>query len=110
THLPRPLYVAALRHADASVGNSSSGIIEAASFGTPVVNVGNRQRSRERNINTIDCSGEREAIARGLANALAHGRYPAANRYGDGHSGARITNLLATVPISGDILDKVNTY
>ena len=110
THLPRPLYVAALRHADALVGNSSSGIIEAASFGTPVVNVGNRQRSRERNINTIDCSGEREAIARALTNALAHGRYPAANRYGDGHSGARITNLLATVPISGDILDKVNTY
>jgi GDP/UDP-N,N'-diacetylbacillosamine 2-epimerase (hydrolysing) len=110
THLPRPHYVAALRHADALVGNSSSGIIEAASFGTPVVNVGNRQRARERNHNTIDCAGDRGAIGAALAQSLAQGRYPASNVYGDGKSGARITQLLATLPIDADLLDKVNTY
>jgi GDP/UDP-N,N'-diacetylbacillosamine 2-epimerase (hydrolysing) len=110
THLPRPQYVAALRHAEALVGNSSSGIIEAASFGTPVVNVGNRQRARERNHNTIDCSSERAAIADALAQSLAFGRYPAANLYGDGKSGARITQLLASLPIDSELLDKVNTY
>jgi GDP/UDP-N,N'-diacetylbacillosamine 2-epimerase (hydrolysing) len=110
THLPRPQYVAALRHADALVGNSSSGIIEAASFGTPVVNVGNRQRSRERNRNTIDCESEPGAITAAIAQSLAHGRFPASNVYGDGKSGARITLLLATLPIEADLLDKVNTY
>ncbi len=110
THLPRPLYVAALRHAEALIGNSSSGIIEAASFGTPVVNIGNRQRARERNRNTIDCAGERAAIAAAIAQSLAHGRYPAANVYGDGRAGARITDLLASCAISADLLDKVNTY
>lgn len=110
THLPRPRYLAALRHAQALVGNSSSGIIEAASFGTPVVNIGNRQRARERNDNTIDCTCEAPAIAAAIGQALAHGRYPPANRYGDGHSGARITHLLATLPISADLLDKVNSY
>ena len=110
THLPRPLYVAALRHAEALVGNSSSGIIEAASFGTPVVNIGNRQRARERNHNTLDCAAERPAIAAAIAEALAHGRYAPANRYGDGRSGARITHLLATLPIDAGLLDKVNTY
>jgi GDP/UDP-N,N'-diacetylbacillosamine 2-epimerase (hydrolysing) len=110
THLPRPHYVAALRHADALVGNSSSGIIEAASFGTPVVNVGNRQRARERNHNTIDCAGDRGAIGAALAQSLDQGRYPASNVYGDGKSGARITQLLATLPIDADLLDKVNTY
>jgi GDP/UDP-N,N'-diacetylbacillosamine 2-epimerase (hydrolysing) len=110
THLPRPLYVAALNHAEALVGNSSSGIIEAASFGTPVVNVGNRQRARERNLNTIDCTGDRPAIATAIAQALAHGPYPPANRYGEGHAGKRITHLLATLPVSADLLDKVNTY
>ena len=110
THLPRPLYVAALRHAEALVGNSSSGIIEAASFGTPVVNIGNRQRARERNHNTIDCAAERPAIAGAIAQVLAHGRYSPANRYGDGHSGARITHLLATLPVTAGLLDKVNTY
>jgi GDP/UDP-N,N'-diacetylbacillosamine 2-epimerase (hydrolysing) len=110
THLPRPQYIATLRHAEALVGNSSSGIIEAASFGTPVVNVGNRQRSRERNRNTVDCASDRAAIAAALAQSLAHGRYPASNVYGDGKSGARITQLLATLPIEPDLLDKVNTY
>jgi GDP/UDP-N,N'-diacetylbacillosamine 2-epimerase (hydrolysing) len=110
THLARPSYVSALRHADALVGNSSSGIIEAASFGTPVVNIGNRQRARERNRNTIDCAADRAAVAGAIAASLAQGRYPPANVYGDGQSGARITHLLATLPIGADLLDKVNTY
>ena len=110
THLPRPLYIAALRHALALVGNSSSGIIEAASFGTPVVNIGSRQRARERNDNTLDCPAERRAIAAAITQSLAHGRYRPGNRYGDGRSGARITRLLATTPISAGLLDKVNTY
>lgn len=110
THLSRPTFVAALRHAEALVGNSSAGIIEAASFGTPVVNIGNRQRARERNGNTIDCPGDRQSIASAVTRALAHGRYPAANVYGDGHAGARITQLLATLSMSADLLDKVNSY
>lgn len=110
THLPRPQYIAALRHALALVGNSSSGIIEAATFGTPVVNIGSRQQARERNENTIDCPSERDAIAAAIRRSLAQGRYPARNRYGDGRSGARITQLLATTPIAADLLDKVNTY
>ena len=110
THLPRPNFVAALRHAEALVGNSSAGIIEAASFGTPVVNIGNRQRARERNRNTIDCPGDRRSIAAAVTRALAHGRYPAGNVYGDGQAGARITHLLATLPMAADLLDKVNSY
>jgi GDP/UDP-N,N'-diacetylbacillosamine 2-epimerase (hydrolysing) len=110
THLPRPRYIAALRHAELLVGNSSSGIIEAASFGTPVVNIGNRQRARERNLNTIDCAAEQAAIRDAIDRSLSHGRYAPANVYGDGSAGARITELLATLPIAPDLLDKVNTY
>jgi GDP/UDP-N,N'-diacetylbacillosamine 2-epimerase (hydrolysing) len=110
THLPRPRYIAALRHAELLVGNSSSGIIEAASFGTPVVNIGNRQRARERNRNTIDCAAEHAAIRDAIKRSLANGRYAPANVYGDGSAGARITELLATLPIASDLLDKINTY
>ncbi|MGZ5270029.1 MAG: UDP-N-acetylglucosamine 2-epimerase, partial [Ramlibacter sp.] len=70
THLPRPLFLAALQRADALVGNSSAGIIESAALGTPVVNIGNRQRARERNANPIDCAAARGAIADALARAL----------------------------------------
>jgi GDP/UDP-N,N'-diacetylbacillosamine 2-epimerase (hydrolysing) len=109
-HLPRDDYLAALRHADLLIGNSSSGIIEAASLGTPVVNIGNRQRARERNVNTLDCPVESEPIRIAIGQALSRGRFVPANRYGDGHAAERIVELLATQPIRDDLLDKINTY
>lgn len=110
THLPRRHFVAATRQALALVGNSSAGIIEAASLGTPVVNIGNRQRARERNANTLDCAADFASIASALRRALDHGPWLPTNRYGDGNAGARITELLASLPIAHDLLDKVNTY
>ena len=109
-HLPRAHYLAALRHADVLVGNSSSGIIEAASFGTPVVNVGSRQNARQRNANTLDCEPRQTAIETALQAQLAHGPYSPANVYGEGGAGERIVNLLATHPFAPDMLNKVNTY
>ncbi len=109
-HLPRRQYLAALRHADLLAGNSSSGIIEAASFGTPVVNVGSRQRARQRNANTRDCEPLQPAIEAAIAAQLAHGPYAPANVYGDGRAGERIVGLLADHPFDADLMDKVNTY
>lgn len=110
THLERPAYLAALRHAEVLIGNSSSGIIEAASLGTPVVNMGNRQRSRERNTNTLDCEVTPSAIHAAVREALSWGRLTPANRYGDGEAAQKIVALLATTTISPDLMDKVNTY
>ena len=64
-------YFSLLRMARAMVGNSSSGIVEAASFKLPVVNVGNRQQGRTcaRNVIQTDCNAE--AIAAGMALALS---------------------------------------
>ncbi len=109
-HVPRPLFVAAMRHADVLVGNSSAGIIEAASFGTPVVNVGDRQRLRERNSNVMDCPADADSIAAALRGALGHGRWPCDNLWGDGHAGERIAQLLASLPLSPALLEKVNSY
>lgn len=110
THLPRPDYLAALRHAAVLVGNSSSGIIEAASLGTPVVNVGSRQNLRERNANTADVPPQADAIEAAVRQAIAHGPWPPHNVYGDGRSAARVAHLLATLPLSADLLHKVNRY
>ena len=110
THLPRPQYLAALRHAAALLGNSSSGIIEAAGFGTPVVNVGSRQHLRQRNPGTVDVSPRAEDIAGALRAALQAGRGAAHNVYGDGNAAARIVQLLATLPLSPALLAKTNRY
>lgn len=110
THLPRAAFATALRHCEVLVGNSSAGIIEAASFGTPVVNVGDRQRLRVHGPNVLDAPAQAEAIERALRAQLDHGRWPCDNAWGDGRAGERIASLLATLPLGGGVLEKVNSY
>ncbi len=63
-------YLSALKQVDVVVGNSSSGILEAPSLGTPTVNIGDRQKGRIKAASVLDCEPETEAIASTLANAL----------------------------------------
>ena len=69
-----------MAHAACMIGNSSAGIREAASFGTPVVNIGNRQEDRERNKNTIDIDSNCENIET-LVKKLMNKRFPRENIY-----------------------------
>ena len=109
-HLDRALFARAMRHAAVMVGNSSAGIIEAASFGTPVVNVGDRQRLRERNANVVDVPPEASALSTALDQALRHGRFEAINCYGDGQAGPRIVDRLVQLPLDASFLEKANAY
>jgi len=108
-HLPREEYLSWLGAADLMVGNSSSGIIEAASLGTAVVNVGDRQNCRERSKNVVDVSPHRAAIVTGIERAEKM-RGPYNNVYGDGHSGVRIVELLASLELDKTLLMKSNAY
>ena len=110
THLPRADYLEALAVVDVLVGNSSSGIIEAASFGLPVIDVGSRQQAREHSANVQHVEVEVGAIASALRAALAAGRRPVHNVYGDGRAAGRITEILATAPLPPQLLAKLNCY
>jgi GDP/UDP-N,N'-diacetylbacillosamine 2-epimerase (hydrolysing) len=110
THLERQEFLSWLRHAQVLVGNSSSGIIEAATFGLPVINVGDRQNNRERNQNVIDVPVQGPAVLAALQHALARPRFPAENIYGQGLAGPRIVELLRTLPLDQSILMKTNAY
>jgi UDP-hydrolysing UDP-N-acetyl-D-glucosamine 2-epimerase len=103
-------YFSLMSGAAAMLGNSSSGIIEAASFGLPVVNVGSRQRGRTRGRNVIDVAHERGAIGEGLRRALdpafRAGLAGMANPYGDGHAAGRIVERLRTVPLGAFLTTK----
>ncbi|WP_083659465.1 UDP-N-acetylglucosamine 2-epimerase [Pseudomonas sp. PA1(2017)] len=109
-HLRREDFCRWLAAADVMLGNSSSGIIEAASFHTPVVNVGDRQRGRERSDNVVDVEVDAPAIRDALNHTLASGRVTVKNVYGDGDAGKRITELLGRLPLSRDLLLKCNVY
>ena len=98
------------KYAAAMVGNSSSGIIEAASFRLPVVNVGSRQAGRIRASNVIDVGGSREEIARGIQKALSpefrEKLRNLRNPYGDGGAAAKILAVLKNVKLGPDLLMK----
>lgn len=109
-HLPRAQFVAAMRHCAVMAGNSSSGIIEAASFGAPVVNIGTRQHMREHGPNVVDVPVEAKAILAALRSQLSQGRRAWDNPWGDGHAGERIAQLLARLPLDAAVLEKTNSY
>lgn len=109
-HLPRPEFVSWMASCNVMAGNSSSGIIEAANFGTPVLNVGVRQNLRERNINVTDIMATGVDLGDSLGEVLRRGRFPSQNVYGDGHAGQQIVSLLATLDISSSVLLKENAY
>ncbi|MCW8129548.1 MAG: UDP-N-acetylglucosamine 2-epimerase (hydrolyzing) [Planctomycetota bacterium] len=87
-------YFSLMARAAAMVGNSSSGLLEAPSFGLPVVNVGDRQKGRLRIGEVFDVEADAEQIAAALAGALSrHAEYPReprATSLGDGHAAERI--------------------
>ena len=81
------------------VGNSSVGIRECAYLGVPAVNIGTRQSGRERGQNVLDVEHRADAIAEAIRSHLDNGQFPSDPIYGDGKSGQRIADLLATAPL-----------
>ena len=109
-HMDRTLFSTAMKHCAVMVGNSSAGIIEAASFATPVVNVGDRQRLRERSANVTDVTNEMGAVHLAITHALSADKVPCDNKHGDGRTGPRIVSLLTTLSLDRLVLDKSNSY
>ena len=106
TSLGQARYLGLLAAADVIVGNSSSGYYEAPSFGTPTVDVGNRQQGRLRGPSIFQCDGQAEAIGAAIGRAMAFDRRQAVNPYGDGRSAERIVALLKQAPPRPELLRK----
>ncbi len=103
-------YWSLLRQVDIMLGNSSSGIMETASFALPTVNIGLRQKGRERARNLLDA----EPNATSILARIAEARSPAfraslagmVNPYGDGYTAERIIEVLTTCPLGPELLIK----
>lgn len=106
-------FLAALKHLDLMIGNSSSGVIESGSFGIPVVNIGDRQRGRERGANVIDCGYGQAEIAAAIEKARSTEFKALArtvkNPYAgedNGTSSVKMKEILKTYPLTDDLLRK----
>jgi UDP-hydrolysing UDP-N-acetyl-D-glucosamine 2-epimerase len=96
--IPHREFLSWHRVASVLVGNSSSGIIEAASAHLPVVNIGDRQKGRLRSGNVIDVPYDRDAIRGAIAEATSisfKDRIAGIrNAYGDGHAAEKIVKIM----------------
>ncbi len=106
-------YYSCLKHAHLMIGNSSSGLIEAPSFGLPVVNIGERQRKRLRAENVIDVDNNQRAIKRGIDKALSSAFKAKANLarnpydcFRDGRSSGRVVRVLKQIKINDALIKK----
>jgi UDP-hydrolysing UDP-N-acetyl-D-glucosamine 2-epimerase len=100
-------YARLLNSASCIVGNSSSGLREGAFLGTPCVNIGSRQRNRERAENVLDVPHVSTEIEAAVNRQLRHGRYASSVMFGDGGAGKRMAEVLATASLS---VEKVLNY
>jgi UDP-N-acetylglucosamine 2-epimerase len=95
-NLPIDVYVRLMKRTACIVGNSSSGLRDGAFIGTPCVNLGSRQTTRERGANVIEVPAEKVEILKALNQQIANGHYKMDTIYGDGTAGKRIADILAT--------------
>jgi len=109
-NLGRLRYHSLQRYVSAMVGNSSSGIIEAASFCLPVVNIGDRQEGRLRTPNILDVPEEstaiEEAIRRALSEEFRRSIAGMKSPYGEGDASRQILQVLKTVSLDSELLKK----
>lgn len=107
--LGRILYLSMLQFVDVVAGNSSSGIIEAPSFGIPTINIGNRQKGRVKGDTVIDVKGGNVPIKRAFDTVFSRKKkYRSSNNpYGDGNTAKKI---VAVVKKTANIYSKKSFF
>ena len=106
-------YLSALKYSTMVIGNSSSGLLEAPSFGIPTVNIGDRQKGRLQSKSVINCESNRVSIRLAIECALDHKFIELSrtviNPYGDGETSEKITNIISAY-IEEEKIDLKKTF
>lgn len=101
-------YLSTLKYSTLVIGNSSSGLLEAPSFGIPTVNIGDRQKGRLQSSSVINCATDADAIDEAITRAISK-KFKAiaastVNPYGNGDTSDKIIEVLKEFILQ----DKIN--
>jgi GDP/UDP-N,N'-diacetylbacillosamine 2-epimerase (hydrolysing) len=104
--LPTEVFINLYRNVSALIGNSSSGIHETPTLKIPSINIGTRQKGRERAKNVIDVPNKKDDILKAIKKAVFDKEYRAMvseieNPYGNGDSAKKIVDILRTIKLDG---------
>ncbi len=110
TSLGQLKYLSALQYVDAIIGNSSSGLLEAPSFKTGAINIGDRQKGRIRGKNVIDCLPNKKSIQKSLVKLYSKNFQMllknVKNPYDNGTSSKKIIRVLRSFKLKGILKKK----
>ncbi|HZG87398.1 UDP-N-acetylglucosamine 2-epimerase [Paenibacillus sp.] len=110
TNLGQRRYLSVLKAADAVIGNSSSGIIEAPFLKTPTVNIGERQSGRLRAPSVLDAADDANEIVRCLRTALDDDFRSRIERaesiFGDGTASRKMKEILKSAELEGIVFKR----
>lgn len=110
-NIPRNDFLCLIQNCSLLIGNSSSGIIEASYFGIPVVNIGIRQKDRERGRNVIDVEQySTKQITSGIKKALLKKKRKPEPLYGKGKASEKIVTILEKIKIDSKLINKQIQY
>ncbi len=103
-------YFSMMKYASAMVGNSSSGIIESASFELPVLNIGDRQKGRVSSFNVINVDHDKTNIFRGIKKIITPSFKTTLkgmeNPYGNGSASNKIVDTIANINLDNRLIMK----
>lgn len=98
TSLGMKRYLSALKYCSMVIGNSSSGLIEAPSFGIPTINIGDRQKGRLQASSIINCQPSKDSIKQAIVQAMSKSFVEEAkktiNPYGSGNTSDKIIEVI----------------
>lgn len=107
-------YLSALKFCTIVIGNSSSGLLEAPSFGIPTINIGDRQKGRLQADSVINCEPIKGEIEKAIELALSDKFKSVAkdtfNPYGDGNTSEKVAATLVDYLLNGKIELKKKFY
>jgi UDP-hydrolysing UDP-N-acetyl-D-glucosamine 2-epimerase len=109
-YLPRLQFLSLLKHCTAFIGNSSAGFYEAPTFGTPVINIGDRQKGRTGGQNIITCWAARSDDILWAFDYCRNLKITPCNHYGDGQSANRIAQILKTIDLNRLLRKRFQTW
>jgi len=112
--LPREDYLGMLKNVGILVGNSSSGMIEASYFNIPVINIGVRQKNRERGPNVYDIdelsSNQIFHVIQKKLRDRSKFKKKNIRIYGNGKASSKITKILENINLDKNLIKKQITY
>lgn len=107
-------YLSLMKHAEFVLGNSSSGIVEAPSFGIPTINIGDRQKGRDQSESILNCLPDTESIVQAIQKAEDPAFRSVCKKvispYGDGYAAERIAERIWKVVMTEKVNFKKKFY